>query len=313
MLKRRQRRRKSPPFFVDADCHPQTIAVVATRAEPIGIEVVVGDPERSTTDATASARCLQYPGSIGRAARPRAAWPTPCTQAGGLVVVAWPTRWRWCCSTPPGELGADIAVGSMQRFGVPLGFGGPHAGFIATRDEHARVAARPTRGRVARRRRSPGAAAGAADPRAAHPPREGDEQHLHRAGAAGRDRRPCTPCGTGRTGSPDRLARAPPHLDPARGPRGRRGRGRRRRPGSTPSRAQCRVPAEGIRAAARAAGVNLRQVRCRHRRHQSRRDLHPGDVVAVWDGIRRQRRRGRAGRDGPRRHPDGASAHRRRS
>ncbi len=125
----------SDVFFVDADCHPQTIAVVAGRAEPVGIEVVVGDPERDLP-ADLFGALLAAPGSSGRVAD-----LSPVTGAvhehGGLaIIVADPLAMVLMRS--PAAMGADIAVGVLQRFGVPLGFGGPHAGFIATRDEYAR-------------------------------------------------------------------------------------------------------------------------------------------------------------------------------
>jgi glycine dehydrogenase len=135
-LARRVSRADSPVFFVDADCHPQTIAVVATRAEPIGIDVVVGDPA-SELPAEMFGALLAYPGSSG-AVRDIAPVAARVRAAGGLaVVVADPLA--LVVATPPGEQGADVVVGSMQRFGVPMGFGGPHAGYIATREEHARA------------------------------------------------------------------------------------------------------------------------------------------------------------------------------
>ena len=124
-------------FFVDAECHPQTIAVVATRAEPLGIDVVVGDPsDRPGARPTPSACCCST--------RARPAWCATCARSSRTSTrpAAWPswppTCWPARLLTPPGELGADVAVGSAQRFGVPLGFGGPHAGFLATRDAYRR-------------------------------------------------------------------------------------------------------------------------------------------------------------------------------
>ena len=126
----------SAVFFVDADCHPQTIAVVATRAEPVGIEVVVGDPATDLPDELFGA-LLAFPGSSG-VLRDLAPAAERVHAAGGLVVVACDPL-AMVLTTPPAEMGADIAVGSMQRFGVPMGFGGPHAGFMATRDDYARA------------------------------------------------------------------------------------------------------------------------------------------------------------------------------
>jgi glycine dehydrogenase len=131
-LARRSTRHPGGAFFVDAECHPQTIAVVATRAEPLGIDVVVGDPLADLDPAAAFGVLFQHPGTSGvvRDLEPVIA---AVHDAGGLAVVA--TDLLACTLlVPPGELGADVAVGSSQRFGVPLGFGGPHAGFLATRD-----------------------------------------------------------------------------------------------------------------------------------------------------------------------------------
>jgi glycine dehydrogenase len=129
-------RTSSKVFFVAKDCHPQTIAVVQTRAEPLGIEVVVGDITQLTFEQAPFGLLLQYPNTYGEVsdlesliAKARA--------AGTLVTVATDLLALTVLKSP-GELGADIAVGSAQRFGVPLGFGGPHAAFFATRDEHKR-------------------------------------------------------------------------------------------------------------------------------------------------------------------------------
>ncbi|MEM7324362.1 MAG: aminomethyl-transferring glycine dehydrogenase [Actinomycetota bacterium] len=128
---------KLPGFFVDADCHPQTIAVVTTRAEPLGIELTVGDPA-TLLDGPIDyfGVLLAQPGSTG-ALRDLAPLIDAVHEAGALVAAT--TDLLACCViTPPGELGADIVVGSAQRFGVPMGFGGPHAGFIATAEKNAR-------------------------------------------------------------------------------------------------------------------------------------------------------------------------------
>ncbi len=135
-LTRRSTRHDGTVFFVDAECHPQTIAVVTGRAEPIGIDVVVGDPATDLASADAFGVLLQHPGTSGvvRDLRPVIG---AVHEAGGLAVVA--TDLLACTLlVPPGELGADAAVGSSQRFGVPMGFGGPHAGFLATRDRFRR-------------------------------------------------------------------------------------------------------------------------------------------------------------------------------
>jgi glycine dehydrogenase len=130
-LLRRSNKHASQRFFVDGETHPQTIAVVAARAEPIGIEVEVG----SLADLDPSAVfgvLLQHPGTSG-VLRDLSPTIAAVHDAGGLVAVA--TDLLACTLlTPPGEQGADVCVGSSQRFGVPLGYGGPHAGFLATRD-----------------------------------------------------------------------------------------------------------------------------------------------------------------------------------
>ena len=125
-----------PRFVVASNCHPQTIAVVKGRAAGLGIELEVAEAGSIKVDARTCGVLLQYPASDGAVQDPRAI-VAACQASGALVVMA--TDLLACTLlTPPGELGADIAVGSAQRFGVPMGFGGPHAAFIATKSEHVR-------------------------------------------------------------------------------------------------------------------------------------------------------------------------------
>ncbi len=134
-LAKRSCRSKSNLFFVSAGCHPQTIAVVRTRAEPLGIEVAVGDDAQAAA-ADAFGALLQYPASSGDV-REYAAIVEAVHARGGLVVAAADLL-ALTLLVPPGEWGADIVVGNSQRFGVPFGFGGPHAAFLACRDAFKR-------------------------------------------------------------------------------------------------------------------------------------------------------------------------------
>ncbi|MDB5297377.1 MAG: hypothetical protein JWO31_3360, partial [Phycisphaerales bacterium] len=131
---------KRNTFFVSADCHPQTIAVVQTRATSIGITCVVGDEfELASAVPDLSTLCgvlLQYPTTDGRILD-YADVAKQVHAAGGLVVAAADIL-ALTLIVPPGEWGADVAVGSTQRFGVPMGYGGPHAAYLATKAEHAR-------------------------------------------------------------------------------------------------------------------------------------------------------------------------------
>ncbi|HKY86893.1 MAG TPA: aminomethyl-transferring glycine dehydrogenase [Pseudorhodoplanes sp.] len=124
-------------FFVDADCHPQTIAVVRTRAEPLGWSIVVGDPLTALDPATMFGALLQYPGSSGEI-RNFAPAIARLHAAGALAIMAADPLALTLLKSP-GELGADIAIGSTQRFGVPVGYGGPHAAYIATKDDYKRT------------------------------------------------------------------------------------------------------------------------------------------------------------------------------
>ena len=119
-------------FVVDADCLPQTIAVLRTRAEPQGIEVVVADLGDGLPEGDLFGLLLQYPGASG-AVRDHTARVQQAHDRGAVVAVAADLL-ALTLIRPPGEIGADIAVGSAQRFGVPMGFGGPHAGFMAVRN-----------------------------------------------------------------------------------------------------------------------------------------------------------------------------------
>ncbi len=119
-------------FFVDARCHRQTIEVVATRAEPIGIKVVVGDAMRDLVAGEAFGVLLQYPGTDGTVVDYRALIPQ--LQEQGVRVAVAADLLALALLTPPGEMGADVVVGSSQRFGVPMMFGGPHAGYMAIRE-----------------------------------------------------------------------------------------------------------------------------------------------------------------------------------
>jgi glycine dehydrogenase len=127
---------KTKRFFVDHEVHPQTLAVLRTRAEPLGWTLVVGDPLTDLDRAQVFGVLLQYPGTSGVVRDLRGAIAT-LRAKGALAVVAADLLAATLLASP-GELGADIAVGSAQRFGVPMGYGGPHAAFMAVRDAYKR-------------------------------------------------------------------------------------------------------------------------------------------------------------------------------
>ncbi|MFI7576952.1 aminomethyl-transferring glycine dehydrogenase [Micromonospora sp. NPDC049497] len=130
-LARRACKVKSPVYVVDADTLPQTIAVITSRAEPLGIDVRVLDVVHDDLPAEFFGLHLQYPGASG-AVRDHAALVQAAHAVGALVTVAADLL-ALTLLRPPGEIGADIAAGTTQRFGVPMGFGGPHAGYLAVR------------------------------------------------------------------------------------------------------------------------------------------------------------------------------------
>ena len=134
-MARRLSKTKSDRFLVHADTHPQTIAVLRTRAEPVGVELVVGEVDE--LDDPVFGALFSMPTSTGAIVD----WTKAIARVhdhGGIATV---TTDPLACvlATPPGQIGADIAIGSAQRFGVPMGFGGPHAAFVAAHDKAARA------------------------------------------------------------------------------------------------------------------------------------------------------------------------------
>jgi glycine dehydrogenase len=136
MLCHRMKEGPGGVFFVSAACHPQTIDVVRTRARPLGIEVVLGDHRTFAIDQRVFGVLVQYPDTWG-SIHDYAGFFAQAHAAGALCVAATDLL-ALTLLRPPGEFGADVAVGSAQRFGVPMGFGGPHAAFFATRDAYKR-------------------------------------------------------------------------------------------------------------------------------------------------------------------------------
>lgn len=132
----RSAKSKARGFFVDLNLHPQTIAVIETRALPLGIEIIKGQPEELIPDQVFGA-IFQYPGTYGHV-RDFTDLIGKLHAAKGLAVVATDLL-ALCLLKEPGAMGADIAVGSAQRFGVPMGYGGPHAAFMSCRDELKRA------------------------------------------------------------------------------------------------------------------------------------------------------------------------------
>ncbi|MEY3432566.1 MAG: aminomethyl-transferring glycine dehydrogenase [Bacteroidota bacterium] len=125
-----------PKFFVDENSFPQTIDLLITRAKPIGIEIQIGSAKDAVLDSTYFGALVQYPNNLGMLEDHRA-FIEKVHAVGGYVVMTTDLL-ALTLITPPGELGADAACGSAQRFGVPMGYGGPHAAFFATKDEFKR-------------------------------------------------------------------------------------------------------------------------------------------------------------------------------
>lgn len=135
-LIKRVSKNKNLAFFVANDVHPQTLEVIKTRALPLGYEVIVGDPVEDLDAGAVFGVLLQYPGTHGDI--PDIAPIIENAHSFGALVAVATDLMALTLITPPGELGADVAIGSSQRFGVPMMFGGPHAGFMAIRDKYRR-------------------------------------------------------------------------------------------------------------------------------------------------------------------------------
>ena len=136
LMQRMNRKSKSKRFVVASDCHPQTISLVETRAEPLGITVEIIDPGELINVTDAFGVLAQYPGTYGHV-RDLSSVIDHCHEQGALVGVASDLLALTLLKSP-GSMGADVVFGNSQRFGVPLGYGGPHAAFFATRDEFKR-------------------------------------------------------------------------------------------------------------------------------------------------------------------------------
>ncbi len=128
---------KQKAFFVDENCHPQNIAVVKTRAEPLGIEIIVGDPNTDLKPHLVFGALFQYPGTFGHVTDFTPHIERLHAEKAVGIIAADPLALTLL--KEPGAMGADIAIGSTQRFGVPMGYGGPHAAYMATKEAHKRA------------------------------------------------------------------------------------------------------------------------------------------------------------------------------
>ena len=136
-MAKRVGRKDGNRFFIDQDCHPQTIAVVQTRANYFGYRTIVGNPLTDLKDADVFGALFQYPGSSGDIRDLRQ--PISLAREQGAIVSVAADILALVLLTSPGEMGADIVVGNSQRFGMPMGYGGPHAAFFATREKFVRA------------------------------------------------------------------------------------------------------------------------------------------------------------------------------
>ena len=135
-MAQRAAKSKATAFFVDRCCHPQTIAVIRTRAEPLGIEIIEGQPHEDLEPEKVFGAIFQYPGTYGHV-HDFTDQIAALHEAKALAIMAADPL-ALCLLRSPGEMDADIAIGSTQRFGVPMGYGGPHAAYMACRDAYKR-------------------------------------------------------------------------------------------------------------------------------------------------------------------------------
>ena len=175
---------KSTVFFVDESCHPQTIALLKTRAEPLGWTILIGDPFTDLDAAAVFGAIFQYPGTYGHVRDFTAVISALHAQGAIAVMAADPLALALLKS--PGDMGADIAIGCTQRFRRTRRLWRAARGLHGRQGPLQALHGRPPRRRLRRQPRQPGLSPLAADTRTAYPPRKGDIEHLHRAGAAGR-------------------------------------------------------------------------------------------------------------------------------
>ena len=186
----RPRKSTANTFLVSNLCHPQTIDTVIGRAKPLGINVVVGDHDEFELTEDVFGVLVQYPATDGTIKKYDEL--AKKTHAVGALLTVAADLLSLVVLRAPAEFGADIAVGNSQRFGVPLGFGGPHAAFFATSDKYRRLIPGRVIGVSKDANGKPGPSTGFANQRATHSPGKCNEQYLHGTSSFSCDGGPCT-------------------------------------------------------------------------------------------------------------------------